>query len=181
MKYIYILLILLSTLLFSFENEQEAKIAKLSSSQKISTATAMISKMGGSLKEAYNILKKTRKEKDIIKLNCVNESIKKIKGLLKRSKEDLMSLQESIAKDDAKSANYYYTKITLANQNIKQASVEALSCEGTITIEAKDNNVPSLDVSVEDLVVEKSYVDDIDFQIQESKVDLEPIQASPYF
>lgn len=179
MKYIYILLILLSTILFSFENEQEAKIAKLSSTQKISTATAMISKMEGTLKDAYNILKKTRKEKDIIKLNCVNESIKKIKGLLKRSKDDSMSLQEAIAKDDAKSANYYYTKITLANENIKQSRVEALSCEGTITIEAKDT--PSLKVSIEELVVEKSYVDDVDFQIQESKVDLEPIQASPYF
>ena len=179
MKYIYILLILLSTILFSFENDQEAKIAKMSTQQKISSANSMLSKMEGALKEAYGILKKTRKEKDVIKLNCVNESIKKIKGLLKRSKEDSMSLQEAVAKDDIKSANYYYTKITLANENIKQASVEALSCEGTITIDPKDK--PSLKFSVEELVVEESYVDDVDFQIQESKVDLEPIQASPYF
>jgi len=182
MRYVYILLLLLSTILFSFENDQEAKISKLSSSQKIENANSMVSKMSTSLKEAYNILKKTRKEKDVIKLNCVNESIRKIKGLLKRSKDDLISMQESISKDDGKSSNYYYTKISLANENIKQASIEVLSCQGTITIESEEG-APSLEVSIEELIVEENYnIEDLDLKISDStNVKLEPIQASPYF
>jgi hypothetical protein len=174
----YILLILMSTILFSFDNDQEKDIQKLSSEQKVTKANSMISKMEGSLKEAYIILKKTRKEKDVIKLNCVNDSIRKISGLLKRSKDDSINLQESIAKDDPKSINYYYTKISLANENIKQASIEALSCSGTITIESN----PVVDISIEELVVENNYLDD-DYEVykQESNVDLTPLSASPYF
>lgn len=180
MKIIYILIILLSTTLFSFEDNQEKEILKLSNQEKLSKATSMISKMDSSLSEAYSILKKTRKEKDVIKLNCVNESISKIKGLLKRSKDDSMSLQEAISKDDTKSSNYYFTKISLASNNIKQYSIEVLSCSGTITIEAD----PVVGISVEDLIVEKDYLEVNENSSTDeinSNVKLEPIQVSPYF
>ena len=172
---------MISFLSFSFDNDMESKISKMSDKQKVSKATQMISSMESVLNDAYAILKKTRKEKDIVKLNCVNESIRKIKGLLKRSKEDMMSLQEAIAKDDKKSSNYYYTKITLANDNIKQASIEVLSCEGTITIETDgDAEKPVLKFKVEGLVVDKDYVEDTEFE-QNNNLSLEPVEASPYF
>ena len=178
MKYIIIFFMFFSFVIFSLE-PNESQISKLSSEQKISKASAMISKMEATLNDAYSILKKTRKEKDVVKLNCVNESIRKIKGLLKRSKDDFINLQESIAKADTKSINYYYTKISLASGNIKQAGVEALSCTGTITIEAH----PVIDVTVEELVVNNDYSDDdapVSFE-KVSNVELEPILASPYF
>jgi len=180
MKIIYILIFLLATAAFSLEND--AKTPALSSSQMISKSTSMVTQMEATLTEAYSILKKTRNEKDVIKLNCVNESISKIKGLLKRSKDDLISLQEAVSKDDAKSSNYYYTKISLANDNIKQAGMEVLSCSGTITIEM----TPVVGMTVEELVVETNYIEDAseitsNSNNESSKVELTPMQVSPYF
>jgi len=181
MKFLYIFILLFTVTVFSFENNEEKEIAKLTNSQKVSKASSMIATMESTLKEAYTILKRTRKEKDLIKLNCVNESIKKIKGLLKRSKDDSINLQEAISKDDNKSTNYYYTKISLASGNIKQAGIETLSCTGTVTIEM----TPVVGVSVEDLVVEKDYVEenngDLTIEEVKSNVELEPVLASPYF
>ena len=185
MKTIYILIFLLATTAFSIES---IRTKSQTGSQMISSSTSMLVQMEATLTEAYSILKKTRKEKDVIKLNCVNESITKIKGLLKRSKDDLISLQESVSKDDMKASNYYFTKISLASDNIKQGGVEVLSCTGTITIEM----TPVVGVTVEELVVEKDYVENNNSQTSPSPigeddennsntVELSPIQASPYF
>jgi len=182
MKFVTVLILLFfSVTIFSVDMDDN-KISKIPDGKKIENAGKMIASMESVLSDAYNILKRTRKEKDIVKLNCVNESIRKIKGLLKRSKEDLMSLQEAVAKDDKKSSNYYYTKILLANDNIKQASVEVLSCEGTITIETEgEEDKPKLYVKFEGIVVDEDYVDNTQFEQGDLNISLEPVEASPYF
>lgn len=185
MKFIKIVLILLVTTTLLGASRDVERPKNLNNSQKKERAEGYITSMKSVLKEAYAVLKSTRKEKDIAKLNCVNDNIRQINGLLKRSKEDLINMSDPENEENPKTFNHYFTKIFLAYKNVGNTKTVLMACSGSmITYKgARD-----LEVQVEDLVIDRDYIaeertKDIIFETAEEQQEnvLEPVQISPYF
>ncbi len=157
----------------------EIDINSLSTTEKSTISSKYISEMEGILKSGYEVLKKTRKEKDVLKLNCVNDNIIQMKALIARSKGDSMSLTEAISSSDEKSASHHFAKIYLAYQTVQQSNISLISCTGSIITYAEQKE---FDIQVEELLIDKDYVEEHSSQFYDlNYLDNSPFSASPYF
>jgi len=105
--------------------------AGLSDAQKIQKADDSIIRMKQVLKQVISRLEDARSEKDIVKLNCVNEKLTQIKGLLRVSEQADIALQEAAARKD-EGADSEYQKIAIAKVKVEQLRAEAEECIGQL-------------------------------------------------
>src|ERR1700744_4503707 len=68
--------------------------------QKLSEASQVLARLAGPLKDVLKSLEEARSEKDVLKLNCVNEKLTQIKGGLRVVQQADLTLQEAVAKAD---------------------------------------------------------------------------------
>ena len=104
-------------------------------------AEKYLNEMNGILDKVLAILKETRKEKDVIKLNCVNDKLTAIKGLIKVSEMGNISFKEAIVKDDKSTIENEITKISISYQKIKQLQAEAEACIGEMAVYTGETKV----------------------------------------
>jgi hypothetical protein len=100
--------------------------------QKLSEASQVLARLEGILKDVLKSLEEARSEKDVLKLNCVNEKLTQIKGLLRVVQQSDVSLQEAVAKADQESAQHEYAKIAIAKQRAEQLRADAEQCIGQL-------------------------------------------------
>ncbi len=136
------------------------RASKLSDSQKLSLATEYLSEMRDLLSATLALLKEAREEKDVIKINCVNEKLTSIKGLLRISEQADVALQEAVAKNERDSATHEFHKVSISHQKIKTLKAEAEQCVGelafavgktTVEVEVDGEAVPEDDPTNVDL------------------------------
>jgi hypothetical protein len=127
----------------------------LTDAEKVAKASEHVVKMKAAMKNVLQRVEDARNEKDVVKLNCVNEKLTQVKGLLKVAEQADVALNEAVArKDDA--ADTEFQKISMARAKIDQLRGEAdlcigqlayvVSSETTVEVEQPDN-LPSLDVT----------------------------------
>jgi hypothetical protein len=100
--------------------------------KKLSDATQVLARLQGILKDVLKSLEEARSEKDVLKLNCVNEKLTQIKGLLRVAEQSDIALQEAVAKGDEESAQHEYAKLTIARQRAEQLRADAEQCIGQL-------------------------------------------------
>jgi len=100
--------------------------------KKLSEATQVLSRLQGILKDVLKSLEEARREKDVLKLSCVNEKLTQIKGLLRVAEQSDIALQEAVAKADEESAQHEHAKITIARQRAEQLRSDAEQCIGQL-------------------------------------------------
>jgi hypothetical protein len=83
------------------------------------------------LKQVLQRVGDARAENDIVKLNCVNEKLVQIKGLLKVAEQADIGLQEAVARRDA-GAESEYEKIGIARTKVDQMRSETEECVGQL-------------------------------------------------
>ena len=93
-------------------------------------AAKSISRMKDHLRRGFELLEAARGDKDIVKLNCINEKLASIKGLLKISEQADVALQEAVARRDKETADHEFTKVSIASQKVESLSIEAEGCAG---------------------------------------------------
>jgi hypothetical protein len=91
------------------------------------------------LRDVLGKLEEARRAKDVVKLNCVNEKLTQIKGLLRISEQSDVALQEAVSKRDATSSAHEYTKVMIAQQKVTQLRTEAERCIGQLAFQADEN------------------------------------------
>ncbi|MBN2494769.1 MAG: hypothetical protein JXR96_09285 [Deltaproteobacteria bacterium] len=150
------------------------KAAKMSDSQKLSLATQYLGEMKEVLSQVLGLLKEARAEKDVIKVNCVNEKLTNIKGLIRIAEQADITLQEAVAKNEQDTATHEFHKISISHQKIKVLKTEAEQCVGELAFAVGKTTV---EVEVdEDLVPER---DPTAVPFPETPV-VRPPAASPY-
>jgi hypothetical protein len=100
--------------------------------KKLAEATQVLARLQGILKDVLKSLEEARNEKDVLKLNCVNEKLTQIKGLLRVVEQSDIALQEAVAKADEESAQHEYAKIIIARQRAEQLRADAEQCIGQL-------------------------------------------------
>ena len=150
------------------------KASKLSDSDKLELATQYLSDMKGVLTTVLGLLKNAREEKDVIKVNCVNEKLTNIKGLIRISEQADITLQESVAKGEQDTATHEFHKISISHQKIKVLKTEAEQCVGELAFAVGKTTV---EVEVNGDVVPEQ--DPTDIPLPDTPV-VRPPAASPY-
>ena len=90
-----------------------------------------LKEMRDGLKAALAVLSEARGKKDIVLLNCVNERISLIKGVLAVAEKSGLALQEQTAVGQVDGARVSYTQVMLARERIKTLKVQAQNCVGS--------------------------------------------------
>ena len=116
--------------------------------EKLSRSNAAVSRMRSVLTEVLGRLEEARATKDVVKLNCVNEKLTQVKGLLRISEQSDVALQEAVAKKDATGAEHEYSKVSIAKTKVEQLRSEAEQCIGQLAFRTDENL--SIEVEVPD-------------------------------
>ncbi|MDY7229015.1 hypothetical protein [Hyalangium rubrum] len=122
------------------------KASEVPDPEKLERSAKAIAGMRTALREVLEKLEEARRTKDVVKLNCVNEKLTQIKGLLRISEQADVGLQESVARKETTSAEHEYTKVMIAQQKVSQLRSETEECIGQLAFRTDEN----LSVEVEE-------------------------------
>lgn len=122
--------------------------SKVPDPEKLSRTADGMTKMRAHLKSVLGKLEEARSSKDVVKLNCVNEKLTQIKGLLRISEQSDMQLQEAIARKEGVTATHEFTKLQIAQSKVSQLRAEAEDCIGQLAFRTDENL--SVEVEVPD-------------------------------
>jgi hypothetical protein len=90
-----------------------------------------LGRMRAAAKEVVGRAEAARAEKDVVKLNCVNEKLTQVKGLIKVAEQADIALHEALtAKDPA--ADSEFTKIGIAKSKVDALKGDAEQCIGQL-------------------------------------------------
>jgi hypothetical protein len=107
------------------------KADAVADAEKLKRAAEAITSMRASLRQVTSRVEDARNEKDVVKLNCVNEKLAQIKGLLKVAEQSDTALKEAVTNADPV-ANAEFAKIGIARTKIDGLSNEAQQCIGQL-------------------------------------------------
>lgn len=148
--------------------------SKLSDAEKVDKASTYLGEMKEVLSAVLDLLKGAREEKDVIKLNCINEKLTSIKGLIRISEQADITLQEAVAKGESDTATHEFHKMAISHQKIKILKTEAEQCVGELAFAVGKTTV--------EVEVDKDMVPDQDptlVELPETHI-IRPPAASPY-
>jgi hypothetical protein len=97
-------------------------------------------------------LTQARKEKDLIKVNCLSDKLIQANANLSVAERSFRNMQEAIRRDNEGGAFDQYSRIAILNQNVQTLVIEANSCigadlsfVGAVKIEVTTEGVPGGD------------------------------------
>ncbi len=108
-----------------------ARLTGLTDAGKLEKSGEHLERMKSSLRQVLGRVSEARNEKDVVKLNCVNEKLTQIKALLKVAEQADVALHESIANRDP-GADTEFSKIGIARTKIDGLRGEADQCIGQL-------------------------------------------------
>lgn len=118
-----------------------APVEMVVDSEKAARTREHIERMRDVLTAVLKFLEQAREERDVVKLNCVNEKLTSIKGLLKISEQADVSMQEALARRDGETAAHEFEKIAIARNKVEQLMAESESCVGELAVYSGDTSV----------------------------------------
>jgi len=86
--------------------------------------------MGDTLKRIQLLQEQSKKQKDIIRLNCVTDKLVQVKVNINIAEQSMAALQESVARADEGGRTHEFTRLTIVNQKVLVLGAEAENCIG---------------------------------------------------
>lgn len=116
---------------------------------KLEASAEQIARMKASLKQVLARVEEARNEKDVVKLNCVNEKLTQIKALLKVAEQADVALHEAVANKDP-GASSEFVKIGIARSKVEVLRGQSEQCIGQLayivdektTVEVQQPSLP---------------------------------------
>jgi hypothetical protein len=109
-------------------------------------------RIDGVIKQVEGLVEQARKQKDVIRINCLLDKLGQLKAHLNIADSAIQSLQEAIAKRDEGASLHEYTRITIVNQKAQVLGAEAQACAGedlsyvgTTRVDVETEGVPEGD------------------------------------
>jgi hypothetical protein len=140
-------------------------------------AKANVERMHKMVSEGFKELEEARKAQNISRVNCVNDALTAMKGLLRLAESNFLAMQEAASRNDAGDVEHEYVKISIAFNKCEELYGQLQGCGGPSTggaIDGKpyiekqvDPDMPDVDPTAE--------LDDIPMSIED------PPSASPFF
>jgi hypothetical protein len=86
--------------------------------------------MGEALKRIQSLQDQAKREKDIIRLNCVTDKLVQARVNINIAEQSMASLQEGISRNDEGAETHEFTRLTIVNQKVTVLGAEAENCIG---------------------------------------------------
>ncbi|MCK6548434.1 hypothetical protein L6R52_21480 [Myxococcota bacterium] len=102
---------------------------------------SMLVEMRGALRRVTDLYGEAQSAKDIVQLNCVNEKLTQVKGLVRVAEESSTKLYDAIASNLKDSVVHEYTKIAVAHQKVLVLRAESEQCVGEFSVYTGDTEV----------------------------------------
>jgi hypothetical protein len=115
------------------------KASDVPDADKLQRSNRALGGMREVLRQVLEKVEEARRSKDVVKLNCANEKLTQIKGLLRISEQADVSLQESVSRQEPPSSEHEYTKVMIAQQKVAQLRAEAEECIGQLAFRTDEN------------------------------------------
>jgi hypothetical protein len=137
----------------------------------------LVEEMDRAVKDVLGRLTQAVQENDFARINCVNQALTMMKGLLRLSGQNAISLREAVASRDRAGAEHEYVKLHIAGNRILALRDQARACGGP----------GGETLFLGKPVVERQFAEDIPQAdvsegLQEAAIDLTvPPSASPYY
>jgi hypothetical protein len=96
----------------------------------LSRSENLIEEMKGMLDRVLVIQQAARKQKDVIRLNCVNDRLLQVKKLLNIAEASRNDLVEAIAADSEVERYHQFGKVTISHEKVSVLRDEAEACVG---------------------------------------------------
>lgn len=142
--------------LFSKKDEEQVPVAKFKEK-----GEEYLVEMRGNLTKGLEILRDAREDKDALRLQCVNEKIAAMKGVLRISEDAYISLQESLATRATERARYEFNKVRTSKNKMAELVSAAQNCVGAEAVYTGDSQVEvEIDPSI---AIEDPYYGNPDF------------------
>jgi hypothetical protein len=108
-----------------------ASLIGLTDAEKLEKSAEHLAHMKTAMKQALARVEEARNEKDVVKLNCVNEKLTQIKGMLKVAEQADIALHEAISNKDP-GADAEFAKIGIARTKADALRSETDQCIGQL-------------------------------------------------
>ncbi len=102
-----------------------------SDADKLEASAEHLARMKTSLKQVLTHVEEARNEKDIVKLNCVNEKLAQIKALLRVAEQADVALHEAVSNKDP-GGETEFSKVAIARTKVEGLRAEADQCIGQL-------------------------------------------------
>ena len=132
---------------------RESAIEMVPDEEKSVRTRRAVDSMRGALSKVLRYLEEAREQRDVLKLNCVNEKLTAIKGLLRVSEQASVTMMEALATKDVTVAQHEYEKIMIAASKTEELSAESEVCIGELAVYSGQT---SITVEVKDEVISTS-------------------------
>jgi hypothetical protein len=104
--------------------------ANISVADMTQQSTTYIGRMNEDVKRMVQLQELARREKDVIKLNCVNDKLLQLKQLQNIADQANNNMQEAIARGDEESRYHEFGRITISAQQAQALTTDARNCIG---------------------------------------------------
>jgi hypothetical protein len=127
----------------------------LSPDEMVKAGNDYFKNMGDTVKRISVLQEQSKRQKDIIRLNCVTDKLVQAKVNITIAEQARQALQESITKSDEGGRTHEFTRLTIVNQKVQVLGAEAENCIGEdlsfvgatrIDVEI-DPNLPQIDIT----------------------------------
>ena len=113
----------------------------LSSKKMIANAEVQITDMQGTLQNVLKLQQAARAQKDVIKLNCVNDKLLQVKQLLRIGESARNNLVEATANQNDQERYHQYSQIVISGEKVSVLGDETQACVGDELIFLGSTNV----------------------------------------
>lgn len=153
----------------------DADIRAMSSQERLSSSAEAIDRMRGVLVDVGALLEKTRtKDRDVLKLNCINSKLSAIKAFVKLAERANVALQGAASKKDQAGQTHQTKLILLADVRVQSLRDETQTC-------TSDDSVPYTGPSRTIIEIDGNILKDAPIDADTEVVPIEPLpEVSPY-
>jgi len=82
------------------------------------------------LKRIQVLQDQAKRDKDIIRLNCVTDKVVQVRVNISIAEQSIASLQEAVTRNDEGERVHEFTRLTIVNQKVQVLGAEAENCIG---------------------------------------------------
>jgi hypothetical protein len=122
------------------------KAQRYSDKDKLSLGEEAVAAEQRILQDVLQRVGDARKERDLVKLNCLNEKLTQIKALLRIGEQSYIALQEAVARAVETSAQHEFAKMQIAKQRVQQLRAESEQCIGQMAFFIDEKTVVSVEI-----------------------------------
>ncbi len=123
--------------------------ADLTAQQKLDFAATTADTLEAATNKILGLIEAAQSRKDVILLNCLNDKLISLRGLLKVAEDGKLNLQEAIARENADLQEHNYRKVAIAADQSRLIIAEAEACVGDLGYSQSGGTIVSVTVDGE--------------------------------